>query len=66
MTEMTIGEAAARLDELVRRLAGSNEPVVITDGSGATALLVAPRVIKGMEDALAVADHRRRQAEGPL
>ncbi|WP_406727177.1 hypothetical protein [Streptomyces sp. GD-15H] len=31
-----------------------------------TAPLVAPRVIEDLEDALAIADYRRRKAEGTL
>ncbi|MFJ5560837.1 hypothetical protein ACIQCD_26375 [Streptomyces sp. NPDC093250] len=53
MIEMTVDEAASQLDDLVRRLANSREPVAITDDSGVTALLVAPRLIRDMEDALA-------------
>ncbi|MFI8093123.1 type II toxin-antitoxin system prevent-host-death family antitoxin [Streptomyces sp. NPDC086080] len=66
MTEMTISEAASRLDELVRRLAGSSEPIALTDRGRVTALLVAPHVIEDLEDSLAVADYRRRKAEGTL
>ncbi|MEV0692510.1 type II toxin-antitoxin system prevent-host-death family antitoxin [Streptomyces sp. NPDC050388] len=66
MTEMTISEAASRLEDLVHRLGGGREPVVLTDESGVTALLVAPQVIEDLEDALAIAEYRRRKAEGTL
>ncbi|MFF9486841.1 type II toxin-antitoxin system prevent-host-death family antitoxin [Streptomyces sp. NPDC014676] len=63
---MSITEAAAQLDELVRRLAGSRGPIALTDGGRVTALLAAPQVIEDLEDSSAVAGHRRRKAEGTL
>ncbi|MGY3202216.1 type II toxin-antitoxin system prevent-host-death family antitoxin [Streptomyces sp. TE5632] len=66
MTEMTISAAASRPEDPVRRPGGGREPVALTDEGGVTALLVAPQVIEDPEDAPAVADHRRRKAEGTL
>ncbi|MEF9904400.1 MULTISPECIES: type II toxin-antitoxin system prevent-host-death family antitoxin [Streptomyces] len=62
MNEIPVNEAAPRLEELVRGLSGSREPLALADGAGAVALLVAPRVIQDLEDALAVAGRRLREA----
>ncbi|MEW2134446.1 type II toxin-antitoxin system Phd/YefM family antitoxin [Streptomyces sp. NPDC005435] len=66
MTEITIGDAAARLDELVRLVAHNREPIALTDQGHVVALLVSPRVLEDLEDDLAVADYQRRKAEGTL
>jgi hypothetical protein len=49
---------------LVRRAAHGRETIALTDHGHVAALLVSPQVIEDLEDALAVADHQRREAEG--
>ncbi|MFE7898820.1 type II toxin-antitoxin system Phd/YefM family antitoxin [Streptomyces sp. NPDC057424] len=66
MTEITISSARSQLGDLVRRAAHSRETIAITDHGHVAALLVSPQVIEDLEDALAVADHQRRKAEGTL
>jgi antitoxin (DNA-binding transcriptional repressor) of toxin-antitoxin stability system len=66
MTEISISVAASRLGHLVRRVAHGRETIALTDGGQVAALLVSPRLIEDLEDALAVADYRRRKAEGTL
>ncbi|MDX3457507.1 type II toxin-antitoxin system prevent-host-death family antitoxin [Streptomyces sp. ME02-8801-2C] len=65
MTEIAIGQAGSQLDEFVRR-AADGETIALADDEGVTALLVSPLVVAGLEDSLAVADRRRRKAEGTL
>ncbi|MEV2213763.1 type II toxin-antitoxin system prevent-host-death family antitoxin [Streptomyces sp. NPDC050997] len=64
--KMSISEAGSRLDDLVRRVARGRETIALTEGGHVTALLVSPQVVEDLEDALAVADYRRRKAEGTL
>ncbi|MFF7748838.1 type II toxin-antitoxin system Phd/YefM family antitoxin [Streptomyces sp. NPDC007971] len=66
MSEITISAARAQLGDLVRRAAHSRETIALTDHGHVAALLVSPQVIEDLEDALAVADYRRRKAEGEL
>ncbi|MER6558713.1 type II toxin-antitoxin system Phd/YefM family antitoxin [Streptomyces sp. NPDC001027] len=66
MTEITISAARAQLGNLVRRAAHGRETISLTDHGHVAALLVSPQVIEDLEDALAVADYRRRKAEGTL
>lgn len=61
-----VDEAAARLDDLVHRVASSRETIALTDRGRVAALLVSPGVLEDLEDDLAVADYRRRKAEGTL
>ncbi|WP_037895451.1 type II toxin-antitoxin system Phd/YefM family antitoxin [Streptomyces sp. Tu 6176] len=63
-TVIAISEAASRLGDLVRRAADGRETIALTDHGQVAALLVSPRVTEGLEDALAVAGHRLRTAEG--
>ena len=65
MIKMTIDEAAPRLEELVRRVADSREPIALTDEGRVVALLVAPQVIKELENALAAADGHPRGTGAP-
>ncbi|WP_158801340.1 type II toxin-antitoxin system prevent-host-death family antitoxin [Streptomyces sp. NRRL S-37] len=62
MIEMTVDEAAPRLEELVRWVAGGREPITLTDEGRVMALLVAPRVIEDLESALAAAGGHARGA----
>ncbi|MFI2379576.1 type II toxin-antitoxin system prevent-host-death family antitoxin [Streptomyces sp. NPDC018964] len=65
MVEMAVDEAAPRLEELVRWVAGGREPVALTDEGRVMALLVAPRVIEDLEGALAAAGGHARGAGAP-
>ncbi|MFF0964194.1 type II toxin-antitoxin system Phd/YefM family antitoxin [Streptomyces sp. NPDC003703] len=64
MTAIALSEAASRLGDLVRRVADGRETIALTDHGQVAALLVSPRVIEELEDALAVAGHRLRTAAG--
>lgn len=66
MTEISISAARSQLGDLVRRAAHGRETIALTDHGHVAALLVSPRVIEDFEDALALADHQRRKAEGTL
>ncbi|NSC22806.1 type II toxin-antitoxin system Phd/YefM family antitoxin [Streptomyces albus subsp. chlorinus] len=66
MTEIAISAARSQLGDLVRRAAHSRETIALTDHGHVAALLVSPQVIEDLEDALAVADHQRREAEGTV
>lgn len=66
MTEITISAARSQLGDLVRRAAHGRETISLTDHGHVAALLISPQVIEDLEDALAVADYRRRKAEGAL
>jgi prevent-host-death family protein len=60
----SITEARSQLGELVRRAAHGRETVELTDHGHVAAVLVSPHVIEDLEDDLAVAEYRRRKAEG--
>jgi antitoxin (DNA-binding transcriptional repressor) of toxin-antitoxin stability system len=66
MTEIPVSEAGSELNDLVRRASHGREAIALTDHGQVVALLVAPQVIEDLEDAWAVADYRRRKAEGTL
>ncbi|WP_129308712.1 type II toxin-antitoxin system Phd/YefM family antitoxin [Streptomyces sp. L2] len=66
MTEIEISAARSELDDLVRRVKDGREIIALADQGHVAALLVPPQVIEDLEDALAVADYRRRKAEGTL
>ncbi|MBU6535688.1 type II toxin-antitoxin system Phd/YefM family antitoxin [Streptomyces mayonensis] len=66
MTEIAISAARSQLGDLVRRAAHGRETVALTDHGHVAALLVSPRVVEDLEDALVVADYQRRKAEGTL
>ncbi|MET9860999.1 type II toxin-antitoxin system Phd/YefM family antitoxin [Streptomyces smyrnaeus] len=66
MTEIAISAARSQLGDLVRRAAHSRETIALTDHGHVAALLVSPQVIEDLEDALAVADYQRREAEGTV
>ncbi|MGC0331462.1 antitoxin (DNA-binding transcriptional repressor) of toxin-antitoxin stability system [Streptomyces sp. SAI-170] len=65
MPKIPVEVARTQLDELVRRAVHGREVIALTDGE-ATALLVSPRMMEDLEDSLAVAEYRRRKAEGTL
>ncbi|MET9566589.1 MULTISPECIES: type II toxin-antitoxin system Phd/YefM family antitoxin [Streptomyces] len=66
MTEIAISAARSQLGDLVRRAAHGRETIALTDHGHVAALLVSPQVIEDLEDALAIADYRRREAEGTV
>ncbi|MEY9991943.1 antitoxin (DNA-binding transcriptional repressor) of toxin-antitoxin stability system [Streptomyces sp. V4I8] len=66
MTKIPVSEAGSELEDLVRRASHGRETIALTDHGQVVALLVPPQVIEDLEDALAVADYRRRKAEGTL
>lgn len=65
MSEMLpITEARARFGSLVRRASHTRERITITDHGQPAAVLVNPQELADLEDALAVAEYRARQAAG--
>ncbi|NEA99727.1 type II toxin-antitoxin system Phd/YefM family antitoxin [Streptomyces sp. SID13726] len=66
MAKIAISAARAQLGDLVRHAAHGRETIALTDHGHVAALLVSPQVIEDLEDALALADHQRRKAEGTL
>ncbi|MET9967682.1 type II toxin-antitoxin system prevent-host-death family antitoxin [Streptomyces sp. NPDC006356] len=66
MTKIPVSEAGPELEDLVRRASRGRETIALTDHDQVVALLVSPQVIEDLEDSLAVADYRRRKAEGTL
>jgi antitoxin (DNA-binding transcriptional repressor) of toxin-antitoxin stability system len=55
MMKISVDEAADQLDGLVAMAARSLEPIALTDGGEVVALLVSPRVVEELEDAIAAA-----------
>lgn len=66
MVRITVSDARSQLDDLVRRVSLGGEIIALTDHGHATALLVSPRVVEDLEDALAVAERLRHKAEQTL
>ncbi|XUL90378.1 type II toxin-antitoxin system Phd/YefM family antitoxin [Streptomyces galilaeus] len=66
MTAISITAAQAQLGHLVRLVAHNRESIALTDRGHVVALLVSPHVMEDLEDDLAIADYRRRRAEGTL
>lgn len=64
MSQVAISAARAQLGDLVRRAAHGHETVALTDHGQVAALLVSPRVIEDLEDALALAEYELRKARG--
>ncbi|MFB7895426.1 type II toxin-antitoxin system Phd/YefM family antitoxin [Streptomyces xiamenensis] len=62
----TMTEAPDALGTLVHRVARSHERITITEHGRAAAVLIHPEDLADLEDALAVAEYRRRKAEGTL
>ncbi|MGP4013641.1 type II toxin-antitoxin system prevent-host-death family antitoxin [Streptomyces sp. 4N124] len=48
------------------RVAHGRETIALTDDGRVTALLVSPQLVEDLEDSLAIAEYRRRKAEGTL
>ncbi|WEV25771.1 type II toxin-antitoxin system Phd/YefM family antitoxin [Streptomyces sp. 71268] len=61
---LPLTEARARLGSLVRRTAHARERIVITDHGQPAAVLINPTELAELEDALALAQYRQRQAAG--
>lgn len=62
---LPITEARARLGALVRRASHARERITITDHGQPAAVLINPQEPADLEDALALALYRARQASGP-
>ncbi|MFC5662491.1 type II toxin-antitoxin system Phd/YefM family antitoxin [Kitasatospora misakiensis] len=61
---LPITEARARFGTLVRRASHSRERITITDHGQPAAVLINPQELADLEDELAVARYRARQAAG--
>ncbi|MHB9849122.1 type II toxin-antitoxin system Phd/YefM family antitoxin [Streptomyces krungchingensis] len=61
---LPITEARARFGSLVRRASHARERITITDHGEPAAVLINPQELADLEDALALAQYRIRQAEG--
>jgi prevent-host-death family protein len=57
-------EARANFGALVRRAAHSHDRIAITDHGHVAAILINPQDLEDLEDSLAVAEYRRRVADG--
>lgn len=63
---LPITEARARFGSLVRRASHARERITITDHGQPAAVLINPQELADIEDALAVAQYRERQAAGTV
>ncbi|KIZ13999.1 type II toxin-antitoxin system Phd/YefM family antitoxin [Streptomyces natalensis] len=61
---VSMTEARTRFGSLVRRTALARERITITDHGQAAAVLINPQELADLEDALALYEHRARQAAG--
>jgi PHD/YefM family antitoxin component YafN of YafNO toxin-antitoxin module len=61
-----LDQAAERLDSLVRRVADARERIAITDQGQVAAVLISPRELADLEQALAVAEYRALFAGVPV
>ncbi|MFF0428520.1 type II toxin-antitoxin system Phd/YefM family antitoxin [Streptomyces sp. NPDC004520] len=61
---LPITEARARFGSLVRRASHARERITITDHGQPAAVLINPQELADLEDALALARYRERQAAG--
>lgn len=61
---LPITEARARFGSLVRRASHARERITITDHGQPAAVLINPQELADLEDALALAEYRVRQAAG--
>jgi prevent-host-death family protein len=60
----SVTEARTCLGTLVRRTARTRERITITDHGQPAAVLINPQELAELEDALALAEYRARQASG--
>jgi len=63
---LPITEARARFGSLVRRASNARERITITDHGQPAAILINAQELAEIEDALALAQYRVRQASGTL
>ncbi|GAA0454503.1 type II toxin-antitoxin system Phd/YefM family antitoxin [Streptomyces olivaceiscleroticus] len=63
---LPITEARARFGALVRRASHARERITITDHGQPAAVLINPQELADIEDALALAQYRERQASGQV
>ncbi|MFJ9773280.1 type II toxin-antitoxin system Phd/YefM family antitoxin [Kitasatospora sp. NPDC101157] len=63
---LPITEARARFGTLVRRASHSRERITITDHGQPAAVLINPQELADLEDELALARYRVRQAAGTV
>ncbi|MGW4646436.1 type II toxin-antitoxin system Phd/YefM family antitoxin [Kitasatospora sp. NPDC004289] len=63
---LPITEARAKFGSLVRRASHGRERIVITDHGQPAAVLINPQELADLEDALALAQYRARQAAGTV
>ncbi|MFE4592899.1 type II toxin-antitoxin system Phd/YefM family antitoxin [Streptomyces laurentii] len=63
---LPITEARAKLGSLVRRASHARERITITDHGQPAAVLINPQELADLEDALALARYRARQAAGEV
>jgi prevent-host-death family protein len=64
MVDLSMSQARVQLDTLVRRAASERERVTITDRGRPAAVLVNAQELADLEEALALAEYRFRQAAG--
>jgi prevent-host-death family protein len=64
MVDLSMGQARMRLGALVRRASTRRERVTITDHGKPAAVLVNAEELADLEEALALAEYRARQASG--
>jgi prevent-host-death family protein len=64
MADLSMTEARRRFGTLVRRAATDGERTTITDHGRPAAVLVGAEQLAELEEALALAEHRGRQAAG--
>ncbi|MGW6274929.1 MULTISPECIES: type II toxin-antitoxin system Phd/YefM family antitoxin [unclassified Streptomyces] len=63
---LPITEARAKFGTLVRRASHGRERITITDHGTPAAVLINPQELADLEDALALAQYRARQAAGEV
>ncbi|MFE6100220.1 type II toxin-antitoxin system prevent-host-death family antitoxin [Streptomyces laurentii] len=63
---LPITEARAKFGSLVRRASHARERITITDHGQPAAVLINPQELADLEDALALARYRARQAAGEV
>jgi prevent-host-death family protein len=64
MVDLSMSQARMRLTALVRRAASDHERTTITDHGQPAAVLVNAEELADLEEALALAEYRTRQASG--
>jgi prevent-host-death family protein len=62
--QLSLTEARARLDSLIRQASQSRSRVTITDQGRAAAVLISAQELADLDEAVALADFRAQQAAG--